>query len=143
MINSIIEAISVALNTEFGDRYDIHRERLEQGLEEPCFFIFCIHSTNQQFFGTRYLKTNQFCIQYFPESEEKRQECYAIAERMGQCLEHILVDGEDKPIRGTKMKHEVVDDILHFFVNYDLFVDKKKESVAMEEFSSGVQAKGW
>jgi len=43
MINSIIEAISVALNTEFGDRYDIHRERLEQGLEEPCFFIFCIH----------------------------------------------------------------------------------------------------
>ena len=92
---------------------------------------------------TRYLKTNQFCIQYFPESEEKRQECYAIAERMGQCLEHILVDGEDKPIRGTKMKHEVVDDILHFFVNYDLFVDKKKESVAMEEFSSGVQAKGW
>ena len=41
------------------------------------------------------------------------------------------------------MKHEVVDDILHFFVNYDLFVDKKKESVAMEEFSSGVQAKGW
>lgn len=142
MINSIIEAIGIALNAEFGDRYEIHREAMEQGLEEPCFFIFCIHPTNQQFLGTRYLRTNQFCIQYFPESQEKRQECYTVAERMWQCLEYVVIRDEDKPIRGTRMKYEVVDDILHFFVNYDLFVYKGKESVVMEEFSSRSQVKG-
>ena len=51
MINAIIEAISVALNGEFGDSYEIHMEEIEQGLEEPCFFIFCLNPTNDLFLG--------------------------------------------------------------------------------------------
>ena len=39
MINSIIEAISIALNAEFGDDYTTYTEEQEQGLKEPCFFI--------------------------------------------------------------------------------------------------------
>ena len=39
MINEIIEAISVALNEEFGDEYEIYRESVRQDLKEPCFFI--------------------------------------------------------------------------------------------------------
>ena len=42
MINAIIEAVSVSLNSEFGDGYEIHMEEIEQGLEEPCFFISCV-----------------------------------------------------------------------------------------------------
>lgn len=48
MINAIIEAISVALNGEFGDSYEIHMEEIEQGLEEPCFFIFCLNPSSDQ-----------------------------------------------------------------------------------------------
>jgi len=33
----------------------------------------------------------------------------------------------DDSLRGTKMYHEVVNDVLHFFVNYDLFVYKEPE----------------
>ena len=39
MINSIIEGISIAINTEFEDVYTIYTESVEQGLKEPCFFI--------------------------------------------------------------------------------------------------------
>jgi len=39
MINSIIEAISIALNAEFGDDFTTYTEKEEQGLKEPCFFI--------------------------------------------------------------------------------------------------------
>ena len=60
MINAIIEAISVALNGEFGDRYEIHMEELEQGLEEPCFFIFCLNPSSDLFLGKRYFRTNPF-----------------------------------------------------------------------------------
>ena len=53
MINSIIRAISVSLNNEFGDNYTIYTETVEQGLKEPCFFISCINPTNNLFLGKR------------------------------------------------------------------------------------------
>ena len=45
-------------------------------------------------------------------------------------------------VRGTKMKYEVVDGVLNFFVNYDLFVYKVAASDAMEEISENVTVKG-
>ena len=62
MINSIIEGISISLNAEFGDNYTTYTESVEQGLKEPCFFVFCINPTNRVFLGKRYFKTNQMCI---------------------------------------------------------------------------------
>ena len=141
MINAIIEAISVALNGEFGDRYEIHMEELEQGLEEPCFFIFCLNPSSDLFLGKRYFRTNPFCIQYFPESSGKQRECNGVAERMYDCLEYVTMDGDSEPIRGTKMKHEVVDGVLNFFVNYDCFVCKAAEQTAMGEMKMETQVK--
>ena len=45
MINSIIEAISISLNAEFGDDYTTYTESIEQGLNKPCFL--CSVSTPQ------------------------------------------------------------------------------------------------
>lgn len=142
MINSIIEAISVSLNADFGDRYKIYKESKRQSLKEPCFFIQCLNPTEELFFWKRYFRQNQFCIQYFPEDKlHEKQECYTVAELLFSCLEYLEVDSNW--VMGTKMKYEVVDDILHFFVNYDLFVYKVAESVsAMEELSSKTSVKG-
>lgn len=141
MINSIIEAISVALYSEFGDGYEIHMEELAQGLEEPCFFIFCLTPTNDLFLGERYFRTNQFCIQYFPSTGGKQRECNEVAERMWQCLEYVTLDGDDRPMRGTKMKSEVVDGVLNFFVNYDCFIYRTAEQISMEELQSSTDVK--
>ena len=73
MINSIVEAISCSLNKEFGDDYEIHNEEIKQGLKEPCFFIACLNPNNNLFLGKRYERTNQFCIQYFPQSATTRE----------------------------------------------------------------------
>ena len=142
MINSIIESISITLNAEFGDKYKIHREEKRQGLKEPCFFIQCLNPTEELFFWKRYFRQNQFCIQYFPEYKmHGKQECYAVGERLFSCLEYLDVGGD--LVMGTKRKYEVVDGILHFFVNYDLFVYKVTEPVPfMEEVSSETHVKG-
>lgn len=142
MINSIIESISISLNAEFGDKYKIHREAKRQGLKEPCFFIQCLNPTNRLFFGKRYFRQNQFCIQYFPKDElHENEECHATAERLFMCLKYLKVNSDS--VMGTKMKYEVVDGILHFFVNYDMFVYKMAESVPfMEEVSSETSVKG-
>lgn len=142
MINAVIEAVSVALNSEFGDGYEIHMEEIWQGLQEPCFFISCINLTNRLFLGNRYSRTNQFCIQYFPESSRKQRECNDIAERMCQCLEYITVSGADKPIRGTKMSYEVIDEVLNFFVNYDYFVSRKEQQEQMKQLERDTNVKG-
>lgn len=142
MINAIIEAVSVALNEEFGDKYEIHMEEIRQGLKEPCFFISCINPTNRLFLGNRYSRTNQFCIQYFPESGEKQRECNDVAERMWKCLEYITVCGAERPIRGTKMSCEVIDEVLNFFVNYDYFVRRVEERERMEQLKEDTGVKG-
>lgn len=144
MINSIIEAISISLNTEFNGNeniYEMHMEEIKQDLNEPCFFIQCINPTNKLFFGKRYFRENKFVIQYFPETDAVQRECNNVAERMYQCLEYITLCNEDVPIRGTKMKYEVIDGVLNFFVNYDCFVYKIETETAMENLESNTNVK--
>lgn len=133
MINSIIEAVSNALREKFGDGYEIYMEEIEQDLEEPCFFIQCLNPANELFMGRKYLRRNQFCIQYFPLSEDDRnRECYDVLERLNQCLEYIDMD-VDGLMRGTQMNGKVVDGVLNFFVNFDCFVYKREETTKMEQ----------
>ena len=143
MINGIIEAISISLGAEFpDDKYEFHMEEIKQGLTEPCFYIAVLEPNNAQFLGVRYDTTNGFVIQYFPESKDAYQrECNDVAERVVDCLKYITVDGEEKPIRGTKMKYQVVDGVLNFFVHYDLMVVKPKNETAMETMQSETMAR--
>lgn len=137
MINSIIVAISVALNAEFG--YENHMEEIKQDLVEPCFFIQCLNPTTNLFLGNRYFRQNLFCIQYFPKDEDKQQECNEVAEKMIWCLEYITVDGQK--MRGIKMNYKVVDGVLNFFLNYDCFVYKVEKTDSMEALASTIDVK--
>ena len=141
MINSIMEAVSVALNAEFGDGYEIHIEEVSQDMGGHCFFIQCLNPTSGLFRGQKYFRSNQFCVQYFPLSEDDRnRECFSVLERLNVCLEHITVDGL---MRGTQMNGKVVDGVLNFFVNYDCFVYRREaEAPEMEEMVSGTAVKG-
>lgn len=141
MINSIIKSISISLNAEFGDSYRNYTEKVKQGLKEPCFFISCINPTHNLFLGKRYFRENQFCIQYFPaDKSREKEECNEVAERMEFCLEWLNVTGD--LVQGIRMRYEVVDGVLNFFVNYNLFVYKVVDAVPMEEISQNVSVKG-
>ncbi len=138
MINSIIAAISVALNAEFG--YENHMEEIRQDLVEPCFFIQCVNPTTELFLGKRYFRQNSFCVQYFPKGGDKQRECNEAAERMTWCLEYITVDGQK--MRGTGMKYNMVGGVLNFFLNYDCFVYRVGTDGAMETLESTTNMKG-
>ncbi len=142
VIETIIENICAALGTEFGDKYTLYREEAEQDLKKPCFFISCINSASKLFSGKRYFRSSQFSIRYFPEEEtNKNKECCGAAERLLTCLEYLHVSGI--PVRGIRMRYEAADGMLHFYVNYDLFVYKVSETVpVMEEVSSETSVKG-
>jgi len=116
-------------------------EEIKQGLKEPCFFISCINQSFGRYMGKRYLSQNQFAIQYFPESEENaNEECHKASERMNWCLETIEIP--EGRIHGTQMKHEVVDGVLNFTVNYDCFVYRRNSDIYMEKVKHHTDVKG-
>lgn len=140
MINDIINGISIKLNQAFGSDYKIYKEEIKQGLKEPCFSIVMLEVFETAKLPNRYFRSYPFDIHYFPKTNTKN-EMYEVAEKLLNELEHITV--LDNLTRGTKMRYEVVDNVLHFFVNYDLFIKKevvKGESMAELTVNSKTEA---
>lgn len=141
MTNKIIEAVSAALNAEFGEGYEIYMEEIEQGLEEPCFLIQCLSPSSQRLLKGRYFRTAQFCIQYFPESRKDTiRECHDAGERLFSCLEWLDAGGSLK--MGTKMEYKINDGVLFFFINYDSILYREEPMPPMETVDSKTTVKG-
>ncbi len=141
-VNKIIDGICEALNDEFGSTYEIYTEDVQQNLSKPCFSVVLVKPSIKQFFGKRYYRTNLFCIHYFPQSsDEAKEECFDVQERLMDCLEYIEVDGD--AVRGTQMNGEMSDGVLAFMVNFDMFVIKETEDEdAMETLTQSTTVKG-
>jgi hypothetical protein len=124
MINEIVKGISRALYETFGDEYTIYKDDVPQDFNEPCFMIVYLHGSIEQKSPIRYFQYNLFDIHYFPKDElNSRTEMRSVIESLFLSLEYINV--LDNLCRGTKMSYEIIDDVLHFFVNYDMFVNKE------------------
>jgi hypothetical protein len=125
MINNIITGISMALNSEFGDTCKVYPEAVKQGMPPPCFFINVLNPSSTRIHGNRFFRKQLFCIQFFPETDQPREECYQVAEQLYGCLEYITANGD--LTMGTRMHYEVTDYGLSFFVNYDFYVREISE----------------
>ena len=139
-IKELIDAIAEALFQEFGSGYELHTEKVEQGLVEPCFLIRCLNPTKNLYLGRCYKRTNQFSVQYIPSTAEANEECASVLERLFECLEDVIVSG--KPIHGTELNGEITDGILTFTVNYDGFVLQTEEEYIMEDLEILAESKG-
>lgn len=132
MVKDILDGISIKLNQVFGSGYEIYGDTdVVQGLETPCFFIAVLQPSQQQMIGKRYFRQYPFDIQYFPSSEGDNTECLEVADNLLDAMELIeLVNGDE--LRGTSMNYEIVDKVLHFRVNFNMFVLKEETLDTME-----------
>ena len=124
MLKEVISAVSNSLYSEFGNTHKIYADNIEQNLARPSFFLNIIRPAVSEKLMSRSYVSVPMIIQYFPSSNEKRSECHEVMERLMNALETITVDGD--LCRGTNMNGEVVDNVLSFFVNYDMYVYKEK-----------------
>lgn len=142
-LSNIIDGICTAINSEFGDEYEIYPELVHQGLKPPCFTVSCLRADITPKLPPRYYKTNTFGIVYFPEEKiEKRLPCHEVKERLFKALEYITVDGD--LTRGTKMEGTIDNDVLAFVVNYDMYVFKEDDTASkdmMNTIDTTVKAK--
>ncbi|MCQ2017286.1 phage tail terminator family protein [Clostridium butyricum] len=130
MINKLITGISQKLDTEFNlknDKYTIYTESIEQGFDEPCFSIISLKPISTNLVGNRYKREYSFDIQYFPENEQSNNEINEVMERLFTSLEYIRVDGN--LVKGTNINGETVDNMLHFFINFNMIIKKETEII--------------
>jgi hypothetical protein len=131
VIQNIVDGIVAALLEAFpGVR--VYTEQIKQGLIEPCFIVRLVTPASERTLGERFKRTHLFSVQYIPASETAaRAECYGVQDTLFHALEYIAVSGD--LVRGTGMRGEVINDVLNFTVNYNLYVVTPVEATPMEE----------
>jgi hypothetical protein len=117
-INDVRYAVNAALDAAFPD-IPIMVEEIKQGLTPPCFFVRLLEPEHTQELGRRFFRYHPFAVRYFAP-ERSNENMYNMAEQLTEALQQIEVAG--RPVRGTGMRFEVIDEVLHFFVNYDFHV---------------------
>lgn len=121
---NITKGISLALFREFGKEYKIYKNEIKQNFTEPCFFLDHINSSLKQTMGTSYKYNNAFDICYFPRSKDTAEDISSVETRLFCTLEYINID--DNIVRGTTMNSQIIDEVLHFMVDYNFFIRKEQ-----------------
>ena len=130
----IKKAIIKQLDLNF-PTYDIYGEEIEQGFQEPCFFVQQLNKPRKKEIQS-YQDTVSFDIQYFlDEYEEDINEKYNVmGDKLFEILEYIAIN-ENKKIRGSQMSYEIQDKVLHFYVTYIYYlqmVDNKEKMKSLD-----------
>lgn len=115
----LTHAVMNKLKTTFGWKvYGKNR----QGLTEPCFIVLLLNAAHERIQGRRYQQSHSFDVHYFSATNE---DFMAVANKLLDVLEWVEIDG--MKFRGTGMNYEVIDDVLHFYADYNYHVMRSKD----------------
>ncbi|WP_396336554.1 phage tail terminator family protein [Clostridium tetani] len=123
-INDLRIGINNILDREFPN-ITIYGEEIKQGFEEPCFFIKVLNSAQEKEINARYKKNLYFDIHYFTDKDDVNSDCLDMTDRLYDVFEYVQVG--NNLYRSTGMTHEVIDGVLHFFLQFNYHVIKEIE----------------
>jgi hypothetical protein len=127
MVNSLLKAVTKQLGTTFGTKYHYYMEDVEQGLKKPCFTVDLLIPLQRSKSPVLYDRTMPLVVHYFSDSKTNlKEDCYAIGERLVECLEYLPF--ENTVIRGEDISWKVEDDVLQAFVTYKFTTIKVTEN---------------
>lgn len=132
MVNTFLKAVTTRLGSTFGTDYHYYVENVEQKLKTPCFTVDLLLPLQRSKSPVLYDRTMPLVIHYFSDSKDsKKHDCYAMAEQIVECLEHLPFEG--CLIRGEDISWQVTDDVLQIFVTYKFTTIKlENEKINME-----------
>ncbi|MEW8955606.1 DUF6838 family protein [Clostridium sp.] len=126
-INDLRIGINQALDKALSN-INIYGEEIKQGFEEPCFFIKVLSSAHDKELNTRYKKNVSFNIHYFSDKEDINMDCLDMADKLYEVLEYVSIG--NSLYRSNSMTHEVIDGVLHFFLQFNYKVVKEVEKAS-------------
>lgn len=135
MVNDVINGISNKIYEILGGEYHVYKEKVKQGLKEPCFFITLINMARSNEPNNSERRTLPFDIIYYPKKMDSREEMFNIGDKLISNLDIIDVK-QYGPARGSNANYQIIDGILHFFINFDLRFLTVSEGVTMNEIET-------
>ncbi|MDR6883791.1 DUF6838 family protein [Bacillus sp. 3255] len=125
MEDLILKGIVSRLN-EIDSTVPIYTEQIKQGFSQPAFFVLQINSSEDKGLNRRSVRSLLFDIHYFPsrDSLTQKADCRQVAEQLYEPFRYIETVGG--VVRSFNARHEVIEDVLHFFIsmNVPLFIPK-------------------
>lgn len=131
MVNSVLNSISKALYTEFGDTHHYYVEDIEQNSQLPCFAIDVLNPLSRSVNRKDYYRTVPVVIHHFTDNKTStRKNSLGVGERVLECLEYLEIDG--RLVRAEDMSYHFVDDVLQVFLTYRFWTEKPDTTPSME-----------
>lgn len=136
IMDDIIQAIAQELKTLF-PKTKVYDEGLEQGYDEPCFFIDYIKENNKKMVGNRYDNTTKFRIVYFQDfnEEDARYKAHKVRDTLNEGFNIIIY--KDLHFRIKEKEIEIQDKDLIFTFKIQFYTKKQlQEEPKIEEIES-------
>lgn len=135
MIKAIRYGIASTMYEKFGEKYNIYIDKIEQGYQNPCFFVSLVDWYSEPMLMGREKVHTQYNITFFPENEEEpTDECYEMIRNLKDCLRIITLENGDK-FRGIDMDAKVVDGLLQFYVTYNFETIENESGDYMQSYT--------
>lgn len=116
----------------------VYGDEIAQGFKEPCFFVKGLPGTQTKEIGRRYNRTTSFNIHYFAKGSD---DAWDMDVKLYELFENLYVNGD--LYRGSGLTGEVVEGVLHFFVDYNFQVIRESENYPkMQELQGGSYLNG-
>ena len=143
MIIAIRNGIKDALVARFDESHNVYYDAVEQGFENPCFFISLVDWYSDPLIMGREKWHTQYNITFYPQNEdEPTDECYGMIPVLKELLRMITLENGDV-LRGIDMDAKVADGLLQFYVTYKFeTIERSESSDAIEGYTEGVNYGG-
>ena len=129
VVKEIVIGIATKINKIYDNKYPIYTDAEQQGVDKPCFFIKYLKGEENREIGLQdrfYKDKLNFVIIGYTE-DGNSEILYDMIDKLYE-LEYIELT--DKTLlRADKLHPEVEDGILHFFIDYEIFIKKESETM--------------
>lgn len=144
LTNEIILGIAAKIKEIYKGKanYPIYTDSEEQGIEKPCFFIKSLNGEETREIGiqNQYYKDLRNIVIIGHTINGNTEILNNMADNLCN-LEYIELSDKTL-IRAEKLHYKIEDDILHFFVDYKLFIEKNKnKEQSMDGFTLNGEVK--
>ncbi len=133
VVRSLTVALSKGLEGIFNNSC-IYQDMLPMGYRSPCFFVNHVDTQVQLKLFNRYRVVANYDITYHPAKRKfNSKEFSEVVEKMTYGLELVQLE-DGNYVRGSNIRYEVQDSVLHFFITFDFFVIRAKDrGIKMEK----------
>ncbi|MEG0297621.1 MAG: hypothetical protein RR620_12955 [Clostridium sp.] len=120
---TVKSAISLKIKSNYPD-VNIYKNKVKQGMKMPCFFISQIDTSQEKVSKTVYKRDYVFNIRYHIDASTRTELDEVGIDLLG-ILDQLEIDKD--MFFGNKLRYEIIDEVLHVFVNYSIRLVKEDE----------------